>query len=138
MRQTHRVGEKLFADYAGPTLPIIDADTGEIRQASIFVAVLGTSSYTFACACATPGQTQADWLSGIGRALTFIGGVPELIVPDNPRSLVTVANRYKPELNRGTVEFATHYGTVILPACPFGSCHETRLICSVSKRSLRH
>jgi transposase len=97
-------------------MPIIDADTGEIRPASIFVAVLGASSYTFACA--TTGQTQADWLTGIGRALTFIGGVPELIVPDNPRALVTVANRYEPELNRATAEFATHYGTVILPARP--------------------
>ena len=116
MRQIHRAGEKLFADYAGPTMPIIDADTGEIRPASIFVAVLGASSYTFACA--TAGQTQADWLTGIGRALAFIGGVPELIVPDNPRALVTVANRYEPELNRATAEFATHYATVILPARP--------------------
>ena len=116
MRQIHRGGEKLFADYAGPTMPIIDADTGEIRPASIFVAVLGASSYTYACA--TPGQTQADWLAGIGRALTFIGGVPELIVPDNPRALVTVANRYEPELNRATIEFAQHYSTVILPARP--------------------
>lgn len=114
MRQTHRAGEKLFADYAGPTVPIIDAATGEIRPASIFVAVLGASSYTFACA--TAGQTQADWLTGIGRALAFIGGVPELIVPDNPRALVTVANRYEPELNRATTEFAHHFGTVILPA----------------------
>jgi transposase len=116
MRQTHRAGEKLFADYAGPTMPVIDADTGEIWSASIFVAVLGASSYTFACA--TPGQTQVDWLTGLDRALRFIGGVPELIVPDNPRALVTVANRYEPELNRATAEFATHYGTVILPARP--------------------
>jgi transposase len=114
MRQTHRAGEKLFADYAGPTMPIINADTGEIRFASIFVAVLGASSYTFACA--TPGQTQADWLTGLERALRFFGGVPELIVPDNPRALVTVANRYEPELNRATTEFAQHFGTVILPA----------------------
>jgi transposase len=116
MRQTHRAGEKLFADYAGPTMPIIDADTGEIRPASIFVAVLGASSYTFACA--TAGQTQADWLSGLDRALRFIGGVPELIIPDNPRALVSVANRYEPELNRATTEFAHHFGTVILPARP--------------------
>jgi len=116
MRQTHRAGEKLFADYAGPTMPVIDAATGEVRFASIFVAVLGASSYTFACA--TPGQTQADWLTGLERALRFIGGVPELIVPDNPRALVTVANRYEPELNRATIEFAEHFGTVILPARP--------------------
>ena len=116
MRQTHRGGEKLFVDYAGPSVPIIDAQTGEIRPASIFVAVLGASSYTFACA--TPGQTQADWLTGLGRALTYIGGVPELIVPDNPRALVANANRYEPQLNRATAEFAAHYSTVILPARP--------------------
>ena len=82
MRQIHRAGEKLFADYAGPSVPIIDAATGEMRPASIFVAVLGASSYTFACA--TPGQTQVDWLTGLGR------------VPDNPRALVANANRYEP------------------------------------------
>ena len=116
MRQIHRAGEKLFADYAGPTVPIVDAETGEIRPASIFVAVLGASSYTFACA--TPGQTQADWLTGMGRALAFIGGVPALIVPDNPRALVSGPDRYEPELNRATAEFAQHYDTVILPARP--------------------
>jgi len=116
MRQIHRAGEKLFADYAGPTVPIVDAATGEIRPASIFVAVLGASSYTFACA--TAGQTQADWLTGMSRALTFIGGVPALIVPDNPRALVSGPDRYEPELNRATAEFAQHYDTVILPARP--------------------
>ena len=116
MRQIHRAGEKLFCDYAGPMVPIIDAQTGEIRPASIFVAVLGASSYTFACA--TPGQTQVDWLTGIGRALKFIGGVTALIVPDNPRALVSLADRYEPELNRATAEFAHHYDTVILPARP--------------------
>lgn len=116
MRQIHRAGEKLFADYAGPTVPLIDADTGEIRPAQIFVAVLGASNYTYACA--TAGQTQADWLQGIGQALAFIGGVTELIVPDNPRALIADSNRYEPEPNRGAIEFAAHYGTVILPARP--------------------
>jgi len=116
MRQIHRAGEKLFCDYAGPTVPIIDARSGEIRPASVFVAVLGASSYTFACA--TPGQTQVDWLTGIGRALKFIGGVTALIVPDNPRALVSLADRYEPELNRVSAEFAHHYDTVILPARP--------------------
>ena len=116
MRQIHRAGEKLFCDYAGPTVPIIDTQTGEIRPASVFVAVLGASSYTFACA--TPGQTGVDWLTGIGRALQFIGGVTALIVPDNPRALVSLADRYEPELNRATAEFAHHYDTVILPARP--------------------
>jgi len=116
MRQVHRAGEKLFCDYAGPMVPIIDAQTGEIRPASVFVAVLGASSYTFACA--TLGQSQVDWLTGIGGALKFIGGVTALIVPDNPRALVRLADRYEPELNRTTAEFAHHYDVVILPARP--------------------
>jgi transposase len=77
---------------------------------------LGASSYTFACA--TPGQTQEDWLTGLSRTMRFIGGVTTLIIPDNPRSLVKNANAYEPELNRVTTEFAQHYGTVILPARP--------------------
>lgn len=116
MRQIHRVGEKLFADYAGPTIQIIDARTGEISSASIFVSVLGASNYTFACA--TPGQTQHDWLRGIELALIFIGGVTAMIVPDNPRALVSKACRYEPQLNRATQEFSEHYDTVILPARP--------------------
>jgi transposase len=116
MRQIHRAGEKLFADYAGPTVAIMDADTGEIQQASIFVAVLGASSYSFACA--TAAQKQADWLSGLARALTFIGGVPQIIVPDNPRALIAKADRYEPEPTRATAEFAAHYSVVILPARP--------------------
>src|SRR5690606_17334422 len=48
MRQTHTPGEKLFVDYAGQTLQIIDGLTGEVRYAQLFVAVLGASNYTFA------------------------------------------------------------------------------------------
>jgi transposase len=66
---------------------------------------------------------DCDWSSDVcssdlGQALAFIGGVPALIVPDNPRALIANANRYEPEPNRGTAEFAAHYGTVILPARP--------------------
>ena len=117
MRQVHRAGEKLFIDYAGDTVPIVDAVSGEISRAQIFVAVLGASSYTFACATAT--QSQADWLGATAKALAFIGGIPELIVPDNTRSLVGHADRYEPQLQRTTAEFAAHYGVAILPARPY-------------------
>lgn len=117
MRQTHRAGEKLFVDYAGDTVPVIDATTGEMRRAHIFVAVLGASNYTFACA--TAAETQVDWLGGLGRALQFIGGTPELIVPDNPRAMIGEANRYEPEPQRAVAEFAAHYGTAVLPARPY-------------------
>ena len=98
-------------------MPVIDAGSGEIRRAHIFVAVLGASNYTYAWA--TAAETQADWLGSIGRTLAFIGGVPELIVPDNPRALIGDANRYDPKLQRAVAEFAAHYGTVVLPARPY-------------------
>jgi transposase len=116
MRQIHRAGEKLFIDYAGPAVPLVDQLSGEITQAHIFVAVLGASNYTYACA--TVRETQADWLHGLTGALNFIGGVPEMIVPDCPKALVTNADRYEPSINRVAQDFARHYGTVILPARP--------------------
>ena len=116
MRQVHKVGEKLFVDYAGPSIPIIDVLTGEVAPASIFVGVLGASSYTFAYA--TAGQTQVDWLYAMERCLRFMGGVPALVVPDNPKALVVKADRYEPDLPRAVEEFAAHFATVILPARP--------------------
>ena len=116
MRQIHIAGEKLFVDYAGDTVPIIDAATGEITQAQIFVATLGASNYTYACA--TPRQTTADWIGAQVQALEFIGGVPRLIVPDQTRSLIKTPDRYDPEPNRTYEEFARHYGCAVLAARP--------------------
>jgi transposase len=112
MRQIHRAGEKLFIDFAGPTIPL----TGGGR-AHIFVAALGASCYTFACA--TPHETMADWLDATGRALHFIGGVPQLIVPDNPRAMIADPDRYEPRSNDTVLDFARHYGTSVLPARPY-------------------
>jgi transposase len=116
MRQIHLAGEKLFVDYAGSTVPIVDATTGEITQAQIFVATLGASNYTYACA--TPRQTTADWIAAQVQALEFIGGVPRLIVPDQTRSLIKTPDRYDPEPNRTYEEFARHYGCAVLAARP--------------------
>ena len=116
MRQVHIAGEKLFVDYAGSTVPIVDAATGEITQARIFVATLGASNYTYACA--TPRQTTADWISAQVLALEFIGGTPKLIVPDQTRSLIKTPDRYDPEPNRTYEEFARHYGCAVLAARP--------------------
>ena len=116
MRQIHIAGEKLFVDYAGGAVPIIDAATGEISQAQIFVATLGASNYTFACA--TARQTTADWIGAQVLALEFIGGVPRLIVPDQTRALIKTPDRYDPEPNRSYEEFAKHYGCALLAARP--------------------
>jgi transposase len=117
MRQTHRAGEKLFVDYAGPTVPIVNAVTGEIKEAQIFVAVLGASNYTYAEATWT--QALADWIGAHTRAFSFFDGVPALVVPDNLKSAVTKACRYEPLLNPSYFEMLTHYGTAALPARPY-------------------
>jgi transposase len=114
MRQTHRAGEKLFVDYAGQTVEIIDRATGEVRAAQIFVAVLGACSYTYAEATWT--QTPPDWIGAHVRAFAFFGGVPELLVPDNLKSGVQRACRYEPDLNPTYAELAHHYGVAVLPA----------------------
>jgi transposase len=117
MRQVHKAGEKLFIDYCGPTVPVVDGSTGEIHQAQVFVAVLGASNYTYAEA--TWSQNLPDWIASHQRAFRFFGGVSELLVPDNLRSAVTKACRYVPEPNETYQELARHYGTAILPARPY-------------------
>jgi transposase len=117
LRQTHRAGEKMFVDYCGPTVPIIDLLTGEARAANIFVAVLGASNYTYAEA--TYSQTLPEWIGSHVRAFEFFEGAPELVVPDNLRSGVSKACRYEPRLNRSYHEMLEHYHTVALPARPY-------------------
>ena len=114
MRQEHRVGEKLFVDYAGQTVPVIDRHSGEIRQAQVFVAVLGASSYTFAEA--TWSQQLPDWLGSHVRCFAFLGGVPEIVVPDNLRSAVSKSHRYEPDINPSYRDLAEHYGVAVVPA----------------------
>ena len=81
MRQKHKAGEKMFVDYAGQTIPVVDPVTGEIREAQIFVATLGASNYTYAEAHWS--QNLPNWIAAHVRALDFLGGVPEMVVPDN-------------------------------------------------------
>src|SRR5262245_3592219 len=116
MRQSHAGGDKLFVDYAGDGVPVMDRLTGEIRQAQIFVAVMGRSNFTYAEATFTQGL--ADWIGAHTRALAAIGGVPRLIVPDNAKVAVIKACLYDPQINRSYAEMAAHYDTAILPARP--------------------
>ena len=114
MRGIHKAGEKLFVDWAGLTLPIVDRETGETRPAYLFVAVLGCSNYTYAEASLS--QDLPSWIAAHCRALTFMGGVPSLIVPDNPKTAIVKPDFYEPEANITYQELADHYGAVILPA----------------------
>jgi transposase len=113
MRQTHVAGEKLFVDFAGDTVPVVDPLSGEIGAAHIFVAVLGASNYTFAQARCSEGL--ADWTAAHVDAFGFFGGVSALVVCDNLKAGVTAACRYEPGINRSYQDLATHYGTTILP-----------------------
>ncbi len=118
MRQAHQAGEKLFVDYAGDTVPvIIDRLSGETRSAQIFVAVLGASNFLYAEASWT--QALGDWIDSHNRALTAIGGVPALLVPDNTKVAVIKACLYDPVVNRTYADMAAHYGTAVLPARPY-------------------
>jgi transposase len=117
MRQTHLGGDKLFVDYAGDTVPVIvDARSGEVRRAHIFVAVMGGSSLSFACASWT--ETLPDWIDAHVQAFGYFGGAARLLVPDNPKVAVIKACFYDPQINRTYGDMAAHYGTALLPARP--------------------
>ena len=114
MRQTHMAGDKLFVDWAGDTVPIIDPMTGEVHAAHLFVAVLGASSYTYAEA--RWSETLPDWVGAHVNAFDFFGGVPKAAVPDNLKAGITKPSRYEPGVNRTYQDLADHYGFVVLPA----------------------
>ncbi|TKB50303.1 IS21 family transposase [Ferrimonas sediminicola] len=117
MRQHHRAGEKLFIDFCGPTVPIVNPETGETYPAQIFVATLGASNYTYVEACRS--QNSESWLMAHCNAFEFFGGVPQILVPDNLKAAVTKADRYEPVLNQNYARLARHYNTVVIPARPY-------------------
>lgn len=114
LRQEHRAGEKLFVDFAGKGIDVVDSATGEVTKAEIFVAVLGASNYTYAEAL--PSQSLPHWIGAHVRTFEYFGGVPEIVVPDNLGSGVTRACRYEPDLNATYNDMCQHYGTVAMPA----------------------
>jgi transposase len=114
MHINHKAGDKMYVDYAGKTLEVVDKETGAETEVQFFVAVLGASQYTYAEA--SPSQGKEDFVSSVENALHFYGGVPAAIVPDNLKSAVTKSNRYEPTLNETFLDFAEHYNTTILPA----------------------
>lgn len=114
MRQTHLAGEKLFVDWAGDTIGVVDPATGEVHAAHIFVAALGASNYTYAEARWT--ETLPDWIGAHVNAFAAIGGVSQALVPDNLKAGITKPSRYEPGINRTYQDLADHYGFVVLPA----------------------
>ena len=114
MRGEHKAGEKLFVDWAGDTLAVVDAESGELRPAYLFVAVLGASNYTYAEAALS--EDTPAFLAAHSRAFAFFGGVPQIVVCDNLKTGVRRADRYEPDINPAYSDLAAHYGVAVIPA----------------------
>jgi transposase len=114
MRIEHKAGDKMYVDFAGENLSVVDQETGELQYVEVFLAVLGASQLTFIHA--VPTQQKEDFIAACEEAMHFFGGVPGAIVPDNLKSAVTRSSKYEPVLNEAFASFAEHYGTTVLPA----------------------
>lgn len=113
MPQPHKMGEKIFVDYAGLTIPITNPD-GSQYEAQIFVGTLGASNYCFAEATKT--QQLHDWIGSHVRMFSYFGGVSEVLVPDNLKSGVKLSHLYDPDVNPTYQEMAAHYAIAVVPA----------------------
>ena len=113
MHIEHKAGDKMYVDYAGGTLPYVDTDTGEIKQAQVFVAILGWSQYAYVEAMRN--QTIEEFIEACENALHYFKGVPLAIVPDNLKSAVNKPSKYEAAVNENFNAFADHYGVAILP-----------------------
>lgn len=114
MHMGHKAGDKMFIDYTGEKLEVVDPQTGEVRTAEVFVAILGASQLTYVEA--VESQRVEDFISCCENALHYFGGAPNAIVPDNLKSAVIRSNRYEPKLNENFEAFADYYGMTVLPA----------------------
>lgn len=112
--QTHLPGEKMFIDYTGKKLSIVDPQSGEVTEVEVYVAILGFSQLTYVEAVAS--QKKEDFIGATQNAFRFFGGVPRVLIPDNLKSAVQKADKYEAEINTAFIDFANHYGTTVLPA----------------------
>jgi transposase len=116
MRMSHKAGDKCFIDFSGMTFPVSDPLTGEVRNAEIFVGVLGASGYPFVLAVSS--QKKADFIHAHVMMFKSFGGVPRLLVPDNLKSAVVKGGRYEGDINPDYERLAAHYGCAVMPARP--------------------
>jgi len=117
MHMEHKAGEKMYVDYAGQKLHIIDPESGQEVPVEVFVAILGASQLTYVEA--SYSQKKEDFIGSCENALHFFGGVPNAIVTDNLKSAVIKGNRYEPTLNEAFRDFVSHYTMSALPAAPY-------------------
>lgn len=114
LRFVYNPGDKLFIDFTGKKLAVIDPSSGEVTEVEVYVAILGYSQLTYVEAVSS--QRKEDFISATEHALHFFGGVPRVLIPDNLKSAVTKADKYEAGINRSFLDFANHYGTTVLPA----------------------
>jgi transposase len=125
LRMPHKAGEKMFVDYSGLNVPYTNRETGDVREAQVFVATLGASSSTFAEAQAS--QELANWIGGHVRTLEHFGGVPAAVVPDNLKSGVTSACYYEPVINPTYQALAEYYDMAVLPTRVLSPKHKAKV-----------
>ena len=109
----HKYGEKLFIDFTGKRLEVVDRHTGAVEKVEVFVAILPASQRTFVVACRNQGKREV--IRALSEALAYMGGVPKAIVCDNFKTMVTKSHKYAPKINLTFKDMALHYGCVIDP-----------------------
>jgi len=118
----HKAGEKMYVDYAGEKLQVLDPELEEVVDVEVFVAILGASQLTYVEASYT--QQKEDFINSCENALRYFGGVPNAIVTDNLKSAVIKSSRYEPTLNEAFADFVSHYSMAALPAAPYKPKHK--------------
>jgi len=113
MPMHHEYGDKMFIDFSGKHLDVIDRSTGEVEEMEVFIAILGGSNYTYVEAC--PSQKLDQFINCTVNALEYIGGVPKALVPDNLKSAVTKASNYEAIINAQYKALGVHYKVVVFP-----------------------
>jgi len=122
MHIEHKAGEKMYVDYAGEKLKVLDPVLLDTIEVEVFVAILGASQLTYVEASYT--QQKEDFITSCENALHYFGGVPNAIVTDNLKSAVTRSNRYEPTLNEAFRDFVSYYSMAALPAAPYKPKHK--------------
>jgi transposase len=113
MHFEHIAGDKLYVDFTGKKLSVVDRQTGEVKEVEIFVATLGCSQLTYVEAL--PSQKKEQFIKASQNALHYFGGVPRVLVCDNLKAGVTKASWYEADLNEDYLAMANLYGTAVLP-----------------------
>lgn len=114
MHFEHIAGDKLYIDFTGKKLSIVDRQTGEVKEVEVFVATLGYSQFTYVEALTS--QKKEHFIEATQNALHYFKGVPRVLVCDNLKSAVTKASRYEADLNEDYLAMANHYAAAVLPA----------------------